>query len=514
MNSLYTFCIHILPKAARHLVFFVKNLKDRLYYLLSRRSLKIVIKWLSGISLSIPELCETKEDFMRYVGTIFRFSAIVSCIIFLAHPNASTAAQCPCDIYEAGGTPCVAAHSTTRALYASYNGPLYQVRRTSDNQTKDIGLRTAGGFVNAADQDAFLAGKAGTISKIYDQSPNGNHLTKAPGGTFPAACLEADANKAKIKINGYDAYGVYTTGAWEPSPGTGYRNNATKGVITGNNAEGIYMVCGGKHYNEWCCFDYGNAQTNVQAKGPATMESVYFGDSKQWGYGSGDGPWVMNDCEFGIQAGVDPNGKLGVWMGNTTIVADYVTGIVKSDTSNLYAIRGGDAVKDTLKTMYRGRQAPGYFPKKLEGAIILGVGGDNSHTGEGTFFEGAMTKGMPSDTTEAALQKNIIAAGYGRTAPSIRHSPIDVVRASMVKVHYNPSNGNVTMSNTLQDSRRVSMNIVDQRGRRITTVVDGVIPTGRHEAVWNAKRIPAGVYIWRIAIDGQEGWTGRIVIGR
>src|SRR5213075_2568632 len=37
--------------------------------------------------------------------------------------------QGPCDIYARAGTPCVAAHSTTRALYASYDGPLYQVRR-------------------------------------------------------------------------------------------------------------------------------------------------------------------------------------------------------------------------------------------------------------------------------------------------------------------------------------------------------------------------------------------------
>ena len=48
--------------------------------------------------------------------------------------------QGPCDIYAAGGTPCVAAHSTTRALYASYNGPLYQVRRLSDNAVKNIGV--------------------------------------------------------------------------------------------------------------------------------------------------------------------------------------------------------------------------------------------------------------------------------------------------------------------------------------------------------------------------------------
>src|SRR5881398_3088894 len=46
----------------------------------------------------------------------------------------------PCDIYAAAGTPCVAAHSTTRALYAAYDGPLYQVQRQSDGALKDIGV--------------------------------------------------------------------------------------------------------------------------------------------------------------------------------------------------------------------------------------------------------------------------------------------------------------------------------------------------------------------------------------
>ena len=41
----------------------------------------------------------------------------------------------PCDIYAVAGDPCVAAHSTTRALYASYDGPLYQVLRQSDGKT-------------------------------------------------------------------------------------------------------------------------------------------------------------------------------------------------------------------------------------------------------------------------------------------------------------------------------------------------------------------------------------------
>src|SRR5688572_25261149 len=71
---------------------------------------------------------------------------------------ASAAGTGPCDIYAAGGTPCVAAHSTVRALYGSYGGNLYQVRRSSDNATRDITVLAAGGTANAATQDAFCAG--------------------------------------------------------------------------------------------------------------------------------------------------------------------------------------------------------------------------------------------------------------------------------------------------------------------------------------------------------------------
>ena len=49
---------------------------------------------------------------------------------------------------------------------------------------------------------------------------------------------------------------------------------------------------------------------------------------------------------------------------------------------------------------------------KKEGAIILGIGGDNSIGAAGTFYEGVMTSGYPSDATENAVQANIVAAGY------------------------------------------------------------------------------------------------------
>ena len=45
----------------------------------------------------------------------------------IAHhpPRRARIAPRPCDIYATAGTPCVAAFSSTRALFAGYDGPLY-----------------------------------------------------------------------------------------------------------------------------------------------------------------------------------------------------------------------------------------------------------------------------------------------------------------------------------------------------------------------------------------------------
>ena len=110
-----------------------------------------------------------------------------------AGPKANVAPPRPkgsCDIYAAAGDPCVAAHSTTRALYASYKGPLYQVLRQSDGKKLDIGIvepsasptLDAGGYADAAAQDRFCANTYCWITTIYDQSGKHNNLIQAPRG--------------------------------------------------------------------------------------------------------------------------------------------------------------------------------------------------------------------------------------------------------------------------------------------------------------------------------------------
>ena len=62
----------------------------------------------------------------------------------------------PCDIYGAAGTPCVAAHSLTRALYANYAGPLYRLVRTPGSSRADIPVLHAGGTANGKDLDTLV----------------------------------------------------------------------------------------------------------------------------------------------------------------------------------------------------------------------------------------------------------------------------------------------------------------------------------------------------------------------
>ena len=77
--------------------------------------------------------------------------ALVQFILWLLI-RSSMAIEAPCDIFASGSTPCVAAHSTVRALFGKYNGSLYQVKRASDNATYDVSVISAGGYADASSQ--------------------------------------------------------------------------------------------------------------------------------------------------------------------------------------------------------------------------------------------------------------------------------------------------------------------------------------------------------------------------
>jgi hypothetical protein len=326
-------------------------------------------------------------------------------------PPPTPSGTAPCDIYASGGTPCIAAHSTVRALYGAYAGRLYQVRRASDNTTRDIAVLTAGGTANAATQDSFCAGTSCVVTVVYDQSGRGNDLwyqgsTVVPGST---QSRPASATSESLTVGGSKAYSLYI------NPGNSYwRDGHLTGVPTGSAPEGMYMVTSGTHVNSGCCFDYGNSETTRAADAAGAMDAINFSTQCWFGGCSGSGPWVQADLEWGLY----PGGSQSWNPNQRALPHKFVTAMLKNNGTTRFAIKGSNAQSGSLITMWDGSLPSGYSPMRKQGAIILGSGGDcckpggGANLSAGTFYEGAMVAGYPSDATDNAVHANIVAAGY------------------------------------------------------------------------------------------------------
>jgi non-reducing end alpha-L-arabinofuranosidase len=325
-------------------------------------------------------------------------------------PAATAASSLPCDIYAAGGTPCSAAYSTTRALYASYDGPLYQIQRASDGTTLNIGLLSAGGDVNAAPQVSFCAGTTCTITKIYDQSSNHSDLPISSGGYWKGpgpngSDIGANAMALPVTIAGHQAFGVRIT------PGTGYRVDNVN-VPTGSQPEGIYMITSSNLYNNQCCMDFGSGEVSHDDTGNGHMNAIYFGSACWFGGCTGPGPWVEADLENGMYStNTGPN-----TASNPGVNYPFVSAWEKNNGTSNFTLKYGNATSGGLTTTYSGALPNGYSPMHEEADILLGTGGDNSNGDSGEFFEGAVTSGYPSDATENAVQAELITAGYAQTS--------------------------------------------------------------------------------------------------
>lgn len=318
-----------------------------------------------------------------------------------ASQASAPAAGAPCDIYAAAKTPCVAAFSSIRALYKSYAGGLYQVTRASDLATANIAA-LSDGYADAAAQDDFCADTTCTITRIFDQSPHHNDLTAAPPGTTIKGTgpdgqdLPAVADSLQITAGGHKLYGIYF------SPGMGYRNDSTTAIAVDGQPEGVYMVASGTHLNSQCCFDFGNAEKNNRNNGQGHMDAIRLGCQ------SPCSPYVGMDMEDGTY----PYPLFPVTSGMT-----FVTAMGSNDGQANYAVYWGNAqAKCLTSTGSIPLPAAGYAPMHQEGAIILGIGGDNPNQSMGTFFEGAMTAGAPSSATMIAVQANVASVGYAAGA--------------------------------------------------------------------------------------------------
>jgi hypothetical protein len=421
----------------------------------------------------------------------------------------------PCDVYAKAGAPCVAAHSTTRALYAAYDGPLYQVMRQSDGKTLDIGVvppsrgpvPDAGGYANAKAQDAFCANTYCWITILYDQSGKRNHLVQAPRGTWTGPALGGMdnlplADLAPVTVMGHKVYGVYI------APGMGLRLNDTHGVPVDDQAGGQYAVINGHHYDEGCCFDYGNGEIDSTDDDNGTMEAIYFGNATGWYHGSGPGPWVMADHENNLVGCVNDD-KSKLCANLPTLRSRFVTAVTKGKPGH-WATLGGDAQQGLLSVMYEGRRIDAsYDPMRKQGAVILGNGGDNSTASQGTFYEGAMTapRTYPSNETDQLVAQNVAAARYDVAAVSVGTAP-DTPSGLHTFAPRESRDMTVTFTNTTgQPLHGVTLSLNVPKGWRAgaaKTFADAIAPGASVHAVF---KVTSGAAALNADVNGIATWT-------
>ncbi|HVZ88423.1 MAG TPA: arabinofuranosidase catalytic domain-containing protein [Polyangia bacterium] len=331
--------------------------------------------------------------------------------------TSTTRGQGPCDIYAAANMKCGAAYSTVRALLSTYTGPLYQVRNMSSatntgtgGTTKDI-TQTPDGYADTSVQDSFCSGTTCSVSKLYDQSGNANDLiVGSPGPSGNGARsndtdYEAVANKVSVTAGGHKVYPLYV------QQYAGYRTPLKvkgTGIPMGNVAQGIYELVDGTHFGAACCWDFGAVSPDPTVY--VTMNTVFFGKG-YWGSGAGNAPWFMGDFEGGVWAGGTGAATTNNPMDPSMSGVNFALGILHTPVGQ-YAIRAADISKATdLTTAYDGAIPSGKTWGNA-GGIVLGVGGDNSNNSEGTFYEGAITNGAPSNATDLLIMKNLQAVGY------------------------------------------------------------------------------------------------------
>lgn len=167
-------------------------------------------------------------------------------------------------------------HSFNSLLNSSYAGNAFQVRRSSDNATQDIGF-DGNGNVDEAALTSFIGGNSGYVTTWYDQSGNGYNMFN----TNTSSQARIVNSGTVVKIGGYIAPEFFNVAGGTSGTGN-YRYN-TKMSFGGawttfvvfsraKNASGTYVwgTDGSGQYPTYIT-EYGNG---LEYYGPAPRQTI------------------------------------------------------------------------------------------------------------------------------------------------------------------------------------------------------------------------------------------------
>lgn len=132
------------------------------------------------------------------------------------------------------------------AAYSTGSNPCCDIVRASDSTTQTINI-LSNGAIDLATAVAFLAATTGVVSKLYDQSGGGLHLTQSTSAQRPTFALNVSGSHPALRfVRASSQSLINATGLTQAQPVTVVAassrtgNNTSTGVVIGNGTTSDY----------------------------------------------------------------------------------------------------------------------------------------------------------------------------------------------------------------------------------------------------------------------------------
>ena len=305
--------------------------------------------------------------------------------------------QGPCDLLSGG---CAEAYSVTRAMTASYKGPLFQLGLAADKNAKtlDIG-QTDAHTADMTTWSAYCGGSASkcVVSKIYAQIHSGSNdllpaIWNAPWG--PNCSAGGYTCAAKFTIESATNLPILTTVAPQEYALSG--DNFAVGVTGGSKAIGLMYNGRPVPNTVYCCGVFGitHKYNAEDVFGTDFMVALAYG-------------WRDNNgCCIAVNCGKNNTYCVGAEEEENNDLFDYGS----SPVDNALVVTQFDPAANAVITFMNGKQVLSHSPPKAKinagTAIHLGGGGDLSQPDPVLMREAFITNALMTAANVTALKAN------------------------------------------------------------------------------------------------------------
>lgn len=209
-------------------------------------------------------------------------------------------------------------------------------------------------------------------------------------------------------------------------------------------------------------------------------------------------------------------GPSGIITGTNSILGDAIGGRGRSGATvrhhSLTAINptlsddpgclGGDEFVDWIS--FNGKVTGGSSPFTFSGDLVNSCGAILP-------FSGPLTAGACPVPREREVQPGSPYAGIASAEAQVAAAA--TAEALGVSVHPNPATDEARIAYTLEAATDVRLVVYDVLGRQVATLVDGPQEAGAHTAVFDARGLAGGVYVWHL-VAGEQVTAGQLSLTR